>query len=101
MIQGGLMDKRKFWLIFWVLGAAIFALSACTTTADFAPPQEPSAPDAAESGPVVEEQPQEEAQPAAEEPLPRVPREGLEATDPTTVVLASGQPQLVEFFAFW
>ena len=25
----------------------------------------------------------------------------LEATDPATVVLASGKPQLVEFFAFW
>ena len=29
------------------------------------------------------------------------PREDLEATDPSTVVLASGQPQIVEFFAFW
>jgi hypothetical protein len=26
---------------------------------------------------------------------------GLEATDPSTVVLATGKPQLVEFFAFW
>lgn len=25
----------------------------------------------------------------------------LEATDPATVTLASGKPQLVEFFAFW
>ena len=25
----------------------------------------------------------------------------LEATDPTTVNLAAGRPQLVEFFAFW
>lgn len=29
------------------------------------------------------------------------PRSGLEATDPTTVNLASGQVQMVEFFAFW
>ncbi len=29
------------------------------------------------------------------------PREGLEATDPSAVVLASGKPTLVEFFAFW
>lgn len=28
-------------------------------------------------------------------------RAGLEATDPTGVSLASGQPLLVEFFAFW
>ena len=25
----------------------------------------------------------------------------LEATDPTTVNIASGEPQLIEFFAFW
>lgn len=25
----------------------------------------------------------------------------LEASDPATVVLATGQPQLIEFFAFW
>lgn len=29
------------------------------------------------------------------------PREELEATDPSTVVLTSGKPTLVEFFAFW
>lgn len=28
-------------------------------------------------------------------------RLGLHATDPSTVVLAAGRPQLVEFFAFW
>lgn len=41
--------------------------------------------------------------PAAEPSLDVVPtaREGLEATDPSTVVLASGKPTLVEFFAFW
>ncbi|MCJ7566136.1 MAG: hypothetical protein MUO58_01165 [Anaerolineales bacterium] len=29
------------------------------------------------------------------------PRPELSATDPSMVVLASGRPQLVEFFAFW
>lgn len=29
------------------------------------------------------------------------PRSGLEATDPSTVRLASGKLQFVEFFAFW
>lgn len=29
------------------------------------------------------------------------PRDELAATDPASVVLASGQPQIVEFFAFW
>lgn len=31
----------------------------------------------------------------------RPPRTEIVATDPTTVNLASGQVQLVEFFAFW
>ena len=38
-----------------------------------------------------------------EEPAPKpTPRgDALEATDPTTVSLASGQYQLIELFAFW
>jgi hypothetical protein len=38
------------------------------------------------------------APPASEPPVAKT---GLEATDPTTVVFASGKPTLVEFFAFW
>jgi hypothetical protein len=34
------------------------------------------------------------------EPTPTL-RVGLQATDPQTVVLGSGKPQLVEFFAYW
>lgn len=39
----------------------------------------------------------------AQEPVapPPEPKAGLEATDPSTVMLASGSPQLVEFFAYW
>ena len=39
----------------------------------------------------------------AVEPIapPPEPKAGLEATDPSTVTLASGSPQLVEFFAYW
>lgn len=37
---------------------------------------------------------------AASQPTPTL-RVGLQATDPQTVVLASGKPQLVEFFAYW
>ena len=33
--------------------------------------------------------------------LPPTPRSGLEASDPVSFVQASGQVQLVEFFAFW
>ncbi|TFH37870.1 MAG: hypothetical protein E4G99_01205 [Anaerolineales bacterium] len=36
-----------------------------------------------------------------EAPGESVPRQDLEATDPASVVLTSGRPQLVEFFAFW
>lgn len=38
-----------------------------------------------------------EADSAAEPPQ----RSGMEATDPATVALGQGTPQLVEFFAFW
>lgn len=37
---------------------------------------------------------------APPEPTPTA-RRGLQATDPGSVVLAAGRPQLVEFFAFW
>lgn len=30
-----------------------------------------------------------------------LPRRGLQATDPTSVELAAGEPTLVEFFAYW
>ena len=40
---------------------------------------------------------QDSASPA---PTPTL-RSGQEATDPTTVNLASGKPTLVKFFAFW
>ena len=74
---------------------------------------------ASELGPPVVEEPTQESLSVTEsqekptidslttpviEPSPDViptAREGLEATDPSTVVLASGKPTLVEFFAFW
>jgi hypothetical protein len=95
------MNNRKRSIALYMLAAALFALSACTTPADLAPaPTATPAADEVESDSAPAEEPQEQAQ-AAETPLPRVPRQALEATDPSTVVLASGQPQLVEFFAFW
>jgi hypothetical protein len=49
-----------------------------------------------------EDQPDMESDEAVE-PIapPPEPKAGLEATDPSTVTLASGSPQLVEFFAYW
>ena len=41
------------------------------------------------------------AYPSPEEGEAPPVKTGLEATDPASVVLASGKPQLVEFFAFW
>ena len=76
-------------------------------------------PSATEPGPSVVEKPTQESISQIESPevpspdsattpeteaAPDVvptPREGLEATDPSMVVLASGNPTLIEFFAFW
>ena len=41
------------------------------------------------------------AYPSPGEAAPPPVKTGLEATNPSTVVLVSGKPQLVEFFAFW
>ncbi len=50
----------------------------------------------------VAAEPQEPAQvEAVEQPQPPQRGAQLEATNPETVVLASGEIQLVEFFAFW
>jgi hypothetical protein len=95
----------------------VFILSACTP----ATPAPETPPDAApEVAPV--ENSQEEAPPApeatvaeapaaapteteapVEEPVAVATARGndLHATDPATVNIASGKPQLIEFFAFW
>jgi hypothetical protein len=95
-----------------------FVLAACTPTAPAPPPApttavEPAAPaqDPAPEAeaepptavPVAEEAPPAESEAPVEEPAVVVTPRGndLEATDPNTVNLASGEPQLIEFFAFW
>ena len=60
------------------------------------PTQEPTSVRESPEKPTIDS-----AQPTVIEPLVPTPREGLEATDPSTVVLAAGKPTLVEFFAFW
>ena len=42
-----------------------------------------------------------DAVPAAEESVPRPGNNDYKSTDPTTVVLAKGHPQLIEFYADW
>jgi len=93
--------KPRFF--FWTVSlVAVLVASACASTATSAP----AAPPAVESIPAT-------AAPESTAPVP-APVTGnvdvqavatsrgpdLEATDPTTVSLASGQLQLVEFFRF-
>ncbi len=86
----------------------VFLLSACTPATTTPAPAEPaqlpepsSAPTAEISAPAVLT---EEALSPNAEPIVVIPTSRgnqLEATDPTTVNIASGEPQLIEFFAFW
>ena len=50
---------------------------------------------------VVEAESEVEAEPMADIGPPPEFTPNLKATDPTTVVLGNGRPQVVEFFAFW
>jgi hypothetical protein len=104
-LLGGEMRVKSRGDTLWILPVFVIVLSACTGGAitEVDPPTETPAEAQMES--VDDTAPQAE-DPAAVPTItdaasPRVPRGGLEATDPATVVLASGQPQIVEFFAFW
>ena len=97
---------------------AVFALSACTPAAS-APESAPDGGMEATAVPVDNDPaPAQEgvpeaapaateastgSEPAAEEPVAAPTSRGsqLAATDPSTVNLNSGEPQLIEFFAFW
>lgn len=106
-----------------VLMAVLLALAACSPST-VAPAELPApaistaentpvpttAPVAGSTEAVVSVSPTEAAAseptaapPAADPSLGPPPNRGaaLEATDPSTFTLASGQPQFVEFFAFW
>lgn len=95
--------KRVLW-IFLVgalfLGSAL--LAACGGSGQTSAPGEPpSEAQAQATTPAPESTPTPE--PAAT-PTPSGPppfTEELHATDPSTVVIGAGQPQVVEFFAFW
>jgi hypothetical protein len=122
------MRKNRFTLILAALLAGVFVLSACSGLAPAdqgvqesgSPAQsavEPSAEtetgqDEAQAPDPTDAQAQEPDQasdPESDSPTEApaatagavVPRQGLEASDPSSAVLASGQVQLVEFFAFW
>jgi hypothetical protein len=83
-----------------------FVLSACTGGAapepgDLVDAQAQREGASVEQPGTQSESPDELDADSASEPEVREPRQGLAATDPSTVVLASGEPQIVEFFAFW
>lgn len=105
--------NRKILLTLGLL--AVFLLSACTPSAS-APPLTPTiapqpatpepapieelpAPPTIEIVPTATEETVKEPPPVAIVPTSR--GNALHATDPGTVNIASGQPQLIEFFAFW
>ena len=78
--------------------------------ADSSPPPADPPPPPADPAPTAMAEPTPPAEPTATaepEPTevaigpPPAFREELEATDPQTVVLGAGRPQLVELFAFW
>ena len=95
--------KPRF--IFWILGLiAVIAVSSCAPAVASPPPAQTDLPVPATTAP--------EASPTPEATMPAPTQAvevqavatsrgpNLEATDPTTVNLASGQLQLVEFFRF-
>jgi hypothetical protein len=98
--------RAKSWMgILWVMTLLVMVLSACTggVVVDVEPPSATplEAQIEAVDDPTLQAEVPTAAPTATEVDSPREPREGLEATDPATVVLASGEPQIIEFFAFW
>lgn len=89
----------------------VFVLSACTPPTASAPPAPPTQTPESQSADLPKEAteipaavvPLETEAPAEEVVVVQPTSRGneLEATDPATVNLVSGQPQLIEFFAFW
>jgi len=76
-------------------------LAACGPAAAPTPEVPPDATPTMAAAPIsVPEAAQTSADPSPAGATPTA-RAGLEASDPTTLDLASGKPALVEFFAFW
>ena len=93
---------RSLAISFLIIQIFLTACQGDRSTFEIGPPvvEEPS-----QGSPLVAESQEkptiESATTPVVEPLVPTPREGLEATDPSTVVLGSGKPTFVEFFAFW
>ena len=106
------MNRSKL-LTLGLLG--VFILSACTPNASAPSPTQTPAPEPAAPAPTAPvsapsgaSEVSEVASAAPEiaeieepEIIPTSRGDELHATDPATVNIASGEPQLIEFFAFW
>jgi len=106
--------KRK--VVFLVLGSVVLSgllLAACNGASQQVD-RDPNSDTALQQQEVGEGEPEDNIEVSEEEiaptPIPPesatadvkpTPRPELSATDPSTVILASGEPQVVEFFAFW
>ncbi len=103
--------NRKTLLISGLL--TVMAISACTPTASVPSPtptleQQPAVPEPAPlSSEATEVVPVAPVATETEEPveevaiIPTSRGNELDATDPATVNIMSGKPQLIEFFSFW
>ncbi|MEW5829820.1 MAG: hypothetical protein AB1846_13090 [Chloroflexota bacterium] len=100
--------RIKIWTLFLL---AVMVISACApvATPSSAPPEPPpaatdtqAAPTAPPAEPTSDPGAGQAAETATQPPFPIATSRGdaLEATDPSTVVLANGGIQLVEFFRF-
>jgi hypothetical protein len=96
------MRLRSICLLF-ALAAISMLLVACAPAAPV-PTEIPPVPTqltAASAATVGPEQPSSPGDRGTSVAATPTARSGQEATDPTTVNLASGKPTLVKFFAFW
>lgn len=87
--------KWRLFVGFLLLGLVLAACTGAPATVDQAPDANGEVPDVVQ---VPEVEAPDASEPDQDEALPR---QELEATDPTSVNLVSGKPTLVEFFAFW
>ena len=99
------MRKRRFFISLSLF--AIF-LAACAPATSTAIPTQPvtgipseTLPASASETSVPTTAAPTENLPATQLPIATSRGPNLEATDPTTVSMASGGPQFVEFFEFW
>jgi len=108
------MRRKANFIVFGFVVLTGLLLTACTGTSQQVDPDDPSADiasqqqEGADGAPVGNVEASEgEAAPTPVPPesapadVKPTPRPELSATDPSTVNLASGNPQVLEFFAFW